>query len=148
VTADLAARLLRRRARHVAFWRVVNPINRALVPVAPWWVLLETTGRRSGRLVRTPLARGPSEADRTWLISVHGTHADWVRNLQAKPSVRLRIRGRWRPGRASVRPYDPALAARFNRYARSGPRLVGIEPVLVEVELTHSRMTINPAGRG
>jgi deazaflavin-dependent oxidoreductase (nitroreductase family) len=116
-------------------WRVANPVNRALAGIAPWWVVLETTGRRSGRPRPTPLARGPVEDGAMWLISVHGRHADWVRNMEANPAVRLRIRGRWRDGVASIHPYDPAVARRFNRYARSGPPVVGIEPVLVRIAL-------------
>jgi deazaflavin-dependent oxidoreductase (nitroreductase family) len=124
----------RRRTRHMMMWRVVNPVNRALVPLAPWWVVLETTGRRSGRPRATPLARGPVDGNTAWLISVHGRHADWVRNLEATPAVRLWIRGRWHQGQASLHPYDAAIVRRFNRYARGGPLLLGIEPMLVRVE--------------
>jgi deazaflavin-dependent oxidoreductase (nitroreductase family) len=117
------------------FWRLVNPLNRALAGIAPWWVLLETTGRRSGMARRTPLARGPVEGDTTWLISVHGRHAEWVRNAEANPRVRIRLRGRWHAGRASLQIYEPTILRRFNAYARAGPRLLGIEPALVRIEL-------------
>jgi deazaflavin-dependent oxidoreductase (nitroreductase family) len=98
-------------------------------------VVLETTGRRSGKQRLTPLARGPVEGDRTWLISVHGRHADWVRNIEANPSVRIRLGRRWRSGEAAVQAYDPKIALRFNSYARGGPKLLGIDPVLVQIEL-------------
>ena len=125
----------RRRARHLLFWRVINPVNLALAPVAPWWVVLETTGRRTGRPGQTPLARGPVDGRSTWLISVHGRNADWVRNLEANPRVRIRLGGRWLDAEASVQPFDPAVARRFNRYARGGPKLMGIEPLLVRIDL-------------
>jgi deazaflavin-dependent oxidoreductase (nitroreductase family) len=119
----------------MAFWRVVNPLTRPLAGIMPWWVILETTGRRSGRARRVPLARGPVEGSTAWLISVHGSHAAFARNLAANPNVRLKLRGRWRAGVAEVVAVDGAVLRRFNLYARMGPRTLGIEPKLVRVEL-------------
>lgn len=118
------------------FWRLVNPLNRPLAGIAPWWILLETTGRVSGQPRRTALARGPTDSDGTWVISVHGNEAQWLRNIWANPVVRLRLHGRWRDGRASVHVYDAAIVDAFNAYARGGPRLMGIEPLLVRITLT------------
>ncbi len=84
---------------------------------------------------RTPLARGPVDGDVVWLASVHGRHAHWVRNLELTPDVRIQLSGRWYQARATATDYDEAMAGRFNPYARSGPRMVGIDPVLVRVEL-------------
>jgi deazaflavin-dependent oxidoreductase (nitroreductase family) len=114
----------------------VNPPSRRLAGFVPWWVLLETRGRRSGRPRRTPLARGPVEGDVVWLTAVHGRHADWVRNIGADPHVRIKLSGRWRSGRATVHDFDGAIARRFSAYARSGPRTLGIDPALVRVDLT------------
>ena len=125
----------RRRSRNRMFWRIVNPPTRPLAGVAPWWVLLETRGRRTGAPRRTPLARGPREGDVLWLISVHGRHAAWVRNVEVTPEVRIKLSGRWHDGRATVHDYDESVVRRFNRYARSGPRTLGIDPTLVRVEL-------------
>jgi len=125
----------RRRARLVRFWRAVNPLARVLAGIAPWWVLVETTGRRSGRRRRTPLARGPILEGAMWLIAVHGRHSAWVKNVEEHAAVRVRFSGRWHEGTASIHPYDAAFASRFNRYARSGPRMVGIDPSLVRVDL-------------
>lgn len=101
----------------------------------PVVVLLETTGRRTGEPRTTPLARGPLDGDVLWLASVHGRHAAWVRKLEATPEVRIKLSGRWHPARATVHEFDEAIAQRFNAYARSGPRTLGIEPVLIRVEL-------------
>jgi len=131
----LDQRQRRRQSRHRIFWRIVNPPTRPLAGLAPWWVLLETTGRRTGRPRTTPLARGPTDGDVTWLASVHGRHASWVRNLEAHPEVRIKLAGRWHDGRANVTEFDENLAQRFNIYARSGPRTLGINPVLVRIEL-------------
>ena len=116
-------------------WRIINPPNRLLAGIAPSWVLLETVGRRSGLARTTPLARGPFEGDTTWLISVHGRHASWVKNLEASPVVRLRVKRRWRSGTAAVVPYDPDVIRRFTLYARTGPLTVGIDPALIRVDL-------------
>jgi deazaflavin-dependent oxidoreductase (nitroreductase family) len=117
-----------------AFWRVVNPPTRLLAGIAPWWVLLETTGNRTGRTRRTPLAAGPVVDGEMLLIAVHG-RCGWVRNIEAQPAVRLRHRGRTHESTATVQPFDPELARRFNVYARSGPRIAGIDPVIVRVSL-------------
>ncbi len=116
-------------------WRIINPPSRLLAGVAPWWVMIETTGRRTGKPRLTPVARGPFDGDSTWLISVHGRHASWVKNLEDSPTVRLRMRRRWRTGLASVIPYDAEIVRRFNRYARLGPATVGIDPALVRIDL-------------
>lgn len=137
MSSELTGRERRRRARHKVLWRIINPPGRRLAGVAPWWVLLETRGRRSGRPRTTPLARGPVEGDAVWVNSVHGRHADWVRNIEADPEVRIRLSGRWHRARATIHDYDEATVERFNRYARSGPSTLGIDPVLVRVELRH-----------
>lgn len=124
-----------RRAFALVFWRIVNPIVlRFGAGRAPWWVILETTGRRSGRAIHTPLARGPLSDATLWLISVHGAHANFVKNLLTEPRVRVKHRGRWRPGRASVEPLDPKRLTEFNVYARMGPRTFGVDPALVRVD--------------
>lgn len=118
-----------------SFWRIFNPVARSLAGIAPWWVVLETTGRRTGRPRHAPLARGPLEGNTAWVIAVHGRHSGFVRNIEADPYVRLRIRGRWRAGVASVEPIDPSIVGGFSRYAQAGPRVVGWDPLLVRIEL-------------
>ncbi|MDX6668992.1 MAG: hypothetical protein QOK04_2372 [Solirubrobacteraceae bacterium] len=124
-----------RRRLALGFWRVFNPLARSLAGVAPWWVVLETTGRRSGKARRVPLARGPVDGRTAWLIAVHGAHASFAHNIDANPRVRLKLRGRWHAGTAALAAVDPAVMSRFNRYARIGPRTIGIEPKLVRVDL-------------
>lgn len=124
-----------RRAAARAMWRVMNPIAVRLAGLAPWWVVLETTGRRTGRPRRVPLARGPRSGSTTWLISVHGSDAGFARNISASPEVRLKMRGRWYHGTASLMPFDQTIVRRFNRYARLGPRTLGIDPALIMIEL-------------
>ncbi|RCG29180.1 nitroreductase family deazaflavin-dependent oxidoreductase [Streptomyces diacarni] len=84
---------------------VVNPLTTRL----PGQVLLETTGRVSGRPRRTPLG-GRRMGDRFWLVAEHGEVAQYVRNIRADPRVRVRVRGRWYPGTAHPLPDDDARA--------------------------------------
>jgi len=123
----------RRRTRTKALWRVINPPTRPLAGIAPWWVLLETTGRRTGRTRHTPLAAGPRDGQGMWLIAAQGNHADYVANLVANPRVRLRHRGCWHTGTATVHDLEPEIVASFNAYARGALRL-GIDPKLVRVD--------------
>ena len=125
----------RKRAVVMVMWRVMNPLARRLAGIAPFWVVLETAGRRTGRARHTPLARGPIDGRTAWLISVHGAHATFARNIAADPRVRLRMRRRWYEGRAELTDLDPDVLRRFSRYSRAGPATIGIEPKLVKVEL-------------
>jgi deazaflavin-dependent oxidoreductase (nitroreductase family) len=125
-----------RRAIAMLMWKVMNPVAlRFAAGVAPWWVILETTGRKSGKPRRVPLARGPADERTIWLIAVHGPHASFVKNLLAEPQVRIKIRGRWLCGRAQLEPLDERRLSEFSRYARGGPRTMGIDPAFVRIDL-------------
>jgi deazaflavin-dependent oxidoreductase (nitroreductase family) len=119
----------------MAFWRAFNPVARSLAGIAPWWVVLETQGRRSGLARRVPLAKGPVDERVVWLIAVHGEHSAFVRNIAADNRVRLKMARRWREGTASIEPVDQAVLNRFSGYARIGPRALGIDPKLIRVGL-------------
>ncbi|GIF70079.1 nitroreductase [Asanoa ishikariensis] len=107
--------------------RVVNPVVRLAwtlrLPI-PGDALLETTGRRSGKPRRTPVCDG-SDGEAFWLVSQHGRDADWVRNVEADPRVRVKVsRGRWRTGVARLLPDDdPAERRRILAHAGLARRL-------------------------
>ena len=84
---------------------IANPVMR-LIPVQ---TLLETTGRKSGQPRRTPVG-GLLEDGRFWLVSEFGERSQYVRNIQADPRVRVRVRGRWHSGTAHLLPEDDAAA--------------------------------------
>jgi deazaflavin-dependent oxidoreductase (nitroreductase family) len=82
--------------------RVVHPLQRSLVnPVvkAAWRLglgppgdaLLETTGRRTGRPRLTPICDG-QDGDTFWVVAQRGRRSDYVRNIQANPRVRVKVR--------------------------------------------------------
>jgi deazaflavin-dependent oxidoreductase (nitroreductase family) len=96
--------------------RVVNPIVRAMLSrgrLGSTYAVLETTGRRSGRTRRTPVANG-LQGDVFWLIAAHGRNAHYVHNLSADPQVRVGIVERralrWRAGVAHLLPQDDTRA--------------------------------------
>jgi deazaflavin-dependent oxidoreductase (nitroreductase family) len=41
-----------------------------------------------------------------WIVSEHGARSAYVRNIEADPRVRVRVRGRWRSGTAHLMPDD------------------------------------------
>jgi len=57
----------------------------------------------------SPVGNG-LDGDTFWLVAAHGTQADYVRNLQASPTVRVKAGGAWRAGTAVVLRADNALA--------------------------------------
>jgi hypothetical protein len=69
---------------------------------------------------------------------VHGRHAGFAHNIAASPHVRLKLRGRWHRGSAGLVPLDPEILAGFSAYARMGPRTLGIDPALVQIDLEAS----------
>jgi deazaflavin-dependent oxidoreductase (nitroreductase family) len=123
------------RGKAKKMWSKFNKVSKPFAGIAPWWVLLETTGRKSGQPRQVPLARGPVDGNVAWLIAVHGRHSDLGRNIDANPLVRLRIGGHWRTGAAELLPMDDAVVRRFNAYARQGPEIFGLDPLLLRITL-------------
>ena len=116
------------------FWKIVNPITRGFAGYMPWWVLLETTGRRTGKRRLTPFANGPFDGRSVSVIAVHGEHSGFAHNVAADPHVRLKRRGRWRSGTASFVEADHDITARFSLYARSGLRALAEDPMILRID--------------
>ncbi|WP_036518715.1 nitroreductase/quinone reductase family protein [Nocardia sp. 348MFTsu5.1] len=85
--------------------RVGNPITK----LSPFQTLLETTGRKSGQPRRTALG-GRRVGNEFWLVSEFGTGSQYIKNIQADPTVRVRLRGKWHTGTAHLLPDDDAAA--------------------------------------
>lgn len=88
--------------------RVFNPAIRAALERGlrvPGWAVLETTGRRTGLPRRVPVGDG-LVGSTFWIVSEHGARSAYVRNIEADPRVRVRVRGRWRSGTAHLLPHD------------------------------------------
>ncbi|MDT5108976.1 MAG: hypothetical protein QOK33_2905 [Mycobacterium sp.] len=113
--------------------RVANPLMRR----NPFQTLLETTGRKSGEPRRTPLG-GKVVGNQFWFVSEFGDQSQYVRNIQANPRVRVRLRGKWRSGTAHLVPDDdPHARLRSLPQVNSfGVRTFGTNLLTVRVDLT------------
>jgi deazaflavin-dependent oxidoreductase (nitroreductase family) len=130
---------------------VVNPPIRFLLqlgvlPVG--YALLETTGRNSGKPRRTPVGNG-LVGETFWIVAEHGHSASYVRNLQANPRVRVKVRHRlrpvWREGVAHILEADDPHA-RQRQLSRWHP-LRALNAAFVRVmgsELLTIRIDLNP----
>jgi deazaflavin-dependent oxidoreductase (nitroreductase family) len=130
---------------------VLNPPIRVLLllgvlPVG--YALLETTGRISGKPRRTPVGNG-LVGDTFWIVAEHGYRANYVRNLQVDPTVRVKVRDGlrpvWRQGVAHVLEADDPHA-RQRDLSRWHPlralnaafvRVMGSELLTVRIDLDH-----------
>jgi deazaflavin-dependent oxidoreductase (nitroreductase family) len=82
--------------------------------------LLETVGRKSGEPRVTPVTNG-LDKDVFWIVTEHGRRANYVRNIEANPRVRVKAGGRWRGGVARIlEGEDPS--ARLNWIVSLNPR--------------------------
>jgi deazaflavin-dependent oxidoreductase (nitroreductase family) len=111
--------------------RVFNRLVRVLLAAGlgpPTYALLETIGRRSGRPRQLPVANG-LQGDTFWLISALGQQAQYVRNIEANPRVRVKARParlrdgwrmRWRTGTAQLLGDDDARG-RHRQLGRGRP---------------------------
>ncbi|MFC1420976.1 nitroreductase/quinone reductase family protein [Streptacidiphilus cavernicola] len=113
--------------------RIANPLMSRL----PGQTLLETTGRTSGLPRRTPLG-GRRIGDVFWIVSEFGEKSHYVRNIQADPRVRVRIRGRWYGGTAHPLPEDDAVArlSTLPRVNSTAVRSLGGNLMTIRVDLT------------
>ncbi|OEV10688.1 nitroreductase/quinone reductase family protein [Streptomyces nanshensis] len=125
--------------------RIANPVNRRL----PGQVLLETTGRRSGLARRTPVG-GRRSGEVFWMVSEYGEKAQYVRNIQADPRVRVRIRGRWHTGTARLLPEDDARARlrTLPRFNSAAVRAFGTNLLTVRVDLDGADGSAGSDGSG
>lgn len=69
--------------------------------IVPGWALVETIGRRTGKPHRVPVG-GRLIGDTWWFLASTGREAQYVRNIERNPNVRVRVHGRWRDGVAHV----------------------------------------------
>jgi deazaflavin-dependent oxidoreductase (nitroreductase family) len=137
----------RKRRLVIAFEKYVQnpPIKAALragLPL-PMFALLETTGRTSGGRRQTPVINGRHGAQ-FWIVAEHGRRAQYVRNLEADPHVRVKSGGKWYAGRAHLLDDDDPLARARWMAQTLGPlhkadslaaRLLGTQPLTIRIDL-------------
>jgi len=140
---------MKQRIVHFLQKYVFNPPVRLLFAVGlvrRGYALLETIGRKTGKARRTPVGDG-RVGGQFWIVAEHGRKAGYVRNLEANPRVRLKLRegfrARWHAGTAHILPDDDPRArqdwlARQVRGAGSNAaavRLFGTELLTVRIDL-------------
>ena len=125
--------------------RLFNPVVRTALERGvriPGYAVLETIGRKSGQARRTPVGDG-LDGDTFWIVSEHGHRAAYVRNLEANPRVRVRVRGKWRSGTAVTLPDDDprerqrimAERRRSTRLNAAAVRALGTDLLTVRIDL-------------
>ncbi|MQA61596.1 MAG: nitroreductase family deazaflavin-dependent oxidoreductase, partial [Actinophytocola sp.] len=82
------------------------------------------------------------DGDTFWIVSEHGRRSAYVRNIEADPHVRVRVRRQWRSGTAHILPDDDPrerqrlLSRRFSaRLNAIAVRSLGTELLTVRVDL-------------
>lgn len=131
MTSTAVPPLVKKFQRHV-----VNPIFNRLGPYIPGMAVIETTGRRSGLPRHTPVG-GRLEGSTFWLVSEYGRHSNYVRNIGANSKVRLRIKGVWRTGTATILDDDDPRA-RLKQLPRLNSilvRMVGTRLLTLRIDL-------------
>jgi deazaflavin-dependent oxidoreductase (nitroreductase family) len=120
--------------------KLMNPVLKAAanagIPL-PSVVILETTGRKSGRPRRNPVNKA-LDGDTLWIVAEHGRRANYVRNLTANPRVRVKVGRRWRTGTAQAMPEDdPRERQRRmpNKLNSAMVRVMGSDLLTIRVDL-------------
>jgi deazaflavin-dependent oxidoreductase (nitroreductase family) len=134
-------RPLKRRLSKALTVHVVNPVVRRMLE---WGVpgtgtaLLETTGRRSGLPRRVPVGDG-LRGDTFWVVTEHGWSADYVKNIQNDPRVRVKVGRRWRSGTAEILPEENPYERMRELRRRANDalvRAVGTEHLVIRIDLS------------
>ncbi len=114
-------------------------LRRGIAPKV--WAMLETTGRRSGLPRQTPVGNGTIDGV-FWIVASHGRQADYVRNIEKNPAVRVKIGGRWSNGTATVLNDDDTEArSRMlpHRMDAAIGRLMATEPLTIRIDFDSPR---------
>jgi deazaflavin-dependent oxidoreductase (nitroreductase family) len=105
---------MKHRVVHFLQKYLLNPPVKFLFAIGiapPGRVLLETTGRKTGKRRRVPVGMG-LVGKQFWIVAEHGQNAAYVRNIEDNPKVRLKLRdgmrARWHTGTAHLLPEDDA----------------------------------------
>ena len=127
---------------------VTSPLDRlafALRTPPPGDALLETTGWRTGRPRVTPVC-DCLEDETFWIVAQRGHGANFVRNIEADPRVRVKgslLSADWRAGTAHILDDDDPekrvrILARGNRWRRlclQASASIGSDPLTVRIDL-------------
>ena len=129
----------KRRVARFTTNRLVNPVVRRLhsVGITAGTALLETTGRKTRQPRRTPVGNG-LRGNEFWIVTEHGHHSAYVKNIEADPRVRVKVGRTWFTGTAHILEDDDPKERlrRLGRLANdTAVRLVGTEHLVIRVDL-------------
>jgi deazaflavin-dependent oxidoreductase (nitroreductase family) len=129
----------KRRIARLTTNRFVNPLVRGLhrLGITGGTALLETTGRKTHRPRQTPVGNG-LRGEEFWIITEHGRHSSYVKNIEANPRVRVKAGRTWFDGTAHILDDDdPRERMRWlgRRGNDTAVRLVGTEHLVIRVDL-------------
>jgi deazaflavin-dependent oxidoreductase (nitroreductase family) len=127
---------------------VIDPLDKLafrLRTPPPGDALLETIGRRTGRPRVTPIC-DCLEGDNFWIVAQQGRSADYVRNIEANPRVRVKgslSRSGWRAGTAHILDDDDteervrtlSRGDRWRRLCLQASAAVATSPLTVRIDL-------------
>lgn len=115
---------------------IANPIVKRVAGYVPFWALLETTGRKSGKPRRNPVGNGLM-GNTFWIVAEHGPRAQYVKNIKSNPRVRMRVGGKWRTGTAHLLPGDDVQARQqtLRRFNAALVRTAGTDLMTVRIDL-------------
>jgi len=129
----------KRRVARFTTNRIVNPMVRRLhkIGITGGTALLETTGRKTHQPRPTPVGNG-LRGENFWIVTEHGYHSAYVKNIQANPRVRVKVGRTWFEGTAHILPDDDPIE-RIRWLGRpvndTALRMVGTEHLVVRVDL-------------
>lgn len=127
---------------------VINPLDRlafALRTPPPGDALLETVGRRTGQPRVTPVC-DCLEGSTFWIVAQRGRDADYVKNIEANPRVRVKgslSNSAWRAVTADILDDDDPkerirIIGRGNRWRRlclQASASATINPLTIRIDL-------------
>jgi deazaflavin-dependent oxidoreductase (nitroreductase family) len=153
--ANAQADLFKDRVVHPLQRSLVNPLVRAAWRLGlgpPGDALLETTGRRTGRPRFTPICDG-QDGETFWVVTQRGRSSDYVRNIEANPRVRVKVRRgsrtEWLAGTAHiVDADDPVERQRIMARSDFWRRLCVRASRAMSTSLLTIRIDLDARGRG
>ena len=145
---DMPASPARRRVVDRLQRSLANPLDKLAFTLGtppPGDALLETTGRRTGLRQVTPVCDG-TDGDIFWIVAQRGHAADYVRNIEVEPRVRVKgslARTGWRTGTAHVLDDDDPqerirLLGQGNRWRQlcvQASAAIATDPLTVRIDL-------------
>jgi len=96
-----------------------------------------STGRGRAVARRVPVGNG-LRGEHFWIVTEHGYAADYVKNIQRQPRMRVKVGGAWYHATAHILPDDDPIARleRLGRPVNDGLLLlIGTQQLTIRVDL-------------